>query len=81
MKFITDRMLGRLARWLRLFGYDTLEIRKQENEDELLLELAEKEGKKEDAERVYTRAAALEGAPAGFRNHMRVKLDALKNGP
>lgn len=41
MKFIVDRMLGRLARWLRLFGYDTLEIKKQENEDDLLLKLAE----------------------------------------
>ena len=43
MKFIADRMLGRLSRWLRLFGYDTLEIKKQENEDDLLLELARKE--------------------------------------
>jgi uncharacterized protein with PIN domain len=43
MRFIADRMLGRLSRWLRLFGYDTLEIKKQENEDDLLLELAEKE--------------------------------------
>ncbi|MBP1912402.1 uncharacterized protein with PIN domain [Thermococcus stetteri] len=24
MKFIADMMLGRLARWLRLYGYDTL---------------------------------------------------------
>jgi len=36
-------MLGRLSRWLRLFGYDTLEIKKQENEDDLLIELAGKE--------------------------------------
>ncbi len=36
-------MLGRLSRWLRIFGYDTLEVRKQENEDDVLLELAEKE--------------------------------------
>jgi len=43
MKFIVDRMLGRLARWLRLFGYDTLEIQKQKNEDALLLKLSEKE--------------------------------------
>src|SRR4030067_3396354 len=43
MKFISDRMLGRLSRWLRIFGYDTLEIRKQKNEDDVLLELAEKE--------------------------------------
>lgn len=43
MKFIADRMLGRLLRWLRIFGYDTLEIRKQENEDDVLLDLAEKE--------------------------------------
>jgi uncharacterized protein with PIN domain len=45
MKFIMDRMLGRLSRWLRLLGYDTLEIRKQENEDDLLIELAENEGR------------------------------------
>ncbi len=45
MKFIADRMLERLARWLRLFGYDAAGIKKQENEDDTLLELAEKEGR------------------------------------
>jgi uncharacterized protein with PIN domain len=43
MNFIADRMLGRLSRWLRLFGYDTLEISKQKNEDDVLIELAKKE--------------------------------------
>lgn len=45
MKFIADRMLGRLSRWLRIFGYDTLEIKKQGNEDDVLLDLAEKENR------------------------------------
>lgn len=45
MKFIADRMLGRLTRWLRLFGYDTLEIKRQENEDDTLLALAKSEGR------------------------------------
>ncbi len=44
IKFIADRMLGRLTAWLRLLGYDTLsanELRKVE--DDLLLAIAEKE--------------------------------------
>ncbi len=65
MKFITDRMLGRLARWLRLFGYDTLEIKKQENEDEILLELAEKEGRiLISRDRVLIRKAIKKGIKA-----------------
>ena len=40
MKFIADRMLGKLATWLRIFGYDTLYIGdfKTEDEDLFLLE-------------------------------------------
>lgn len=38
MKFIVDSMLGRLARWLRLLGYDTLYH--PEIEDRLLLRIA-----------------------------------------
>ncbi|WP_457750628.1 Mut7-C RNAse domain-containing protein [Thermococcus sp.] len=32
MKFIADMMLGRLARWLRLYGYDTLYGIEEDNE-------------------------------------------------
>lgn len=43
MRFLADSMLGRLARWLRFLGYDTLYLRK--GEDPSLLELAFKEGR------------------------------------
>lgn len=38
MRFIADSMLGRLARWLRLLGYDT--IYSPQIEDRLLLKIA-----------------------------------------
>ncbi len=38
MKFIADSMLGRLAKWLRLLGYDTLYY--PHIEDRLLLKIA-----------------------------------------
>lgn len=46
MRFITDGMLGKLTRWLRLAGQDVVYIRDQsidsENEDMSLLKLARK---------------------------------------
>jgi len=41
MKFIADSMLGRLARWLRLLGYDTLYF--PHIEDSRLLRIAREE--------------------------------------
>lgn len=43
MKFIADDMLGKLAKWLRILGYDTVYYRTQNDYD--LIELAQKEGR------------------------------------
>lgn len=43
MRFIADSMLGRLARWLRLLGYDTLYY--PEIEDRILLKIAREENR------------------------------------
>jgi Tfp pilus assembly protein PilF len=45
----------------------------------LLAGIYDKEGKKENAEKVYNRALAVEGTPEPFRNHIRAKLNGLKN--
>ena len=42
MKFLCDRMLGTLAKWLRIFGFDTL-FADSNIEDEKLLKLAKDE--------------------------------------
>jgi uncharacterized protein with PIN domain len=42
MRFITDMMLGRLARWLRLLGFDTLN---GVVEDDEILRVASQEGR------------------------------------
>jgi uncharacterized protein with PIN domain len=43
MKFLADHMLGKLARWLRFLGYDTLYP--EVMEDNELIEIAEREGR------------------------------------
>lgn len=43
MKFVVDNMLGRLAKWLRILGYDTVYVRA--GEDEELINIAEQEGR------------------------------------
>ncbi len=44
MKFLCDQMLGTLAKWLRLFGFDTFYANAEMDDDELL-EMAEKENR------------------------------------
>ncbi|MEW6618269.1 MAG: Mut7-C RNAse domain-containing protein [bacterium] len=43
MKFIADDMLGKLAKWLRILGYDTIYYRTQNDYD--LIEIAQNEGR------------------------------------
>ena len=43
MKFICDEMLGSLAKWLRILGYDTKYVK--DVSDEKIIEIAEKEGR------------------------------------
>jgi len=42
MKFLCDQMLGSLAKWLRLIGFDTFYANAEMNDDELI-EVAKKE--------------------------------------
>jgi len=42
MKFLVDQMLGTLAKWLRLFGFDTYYATQEISDDELL-KIAKKE--------------------------------------
>ncbi len=43
MKFLCDEMLGSLAKWLRILGYDTKYIKNIN--DKKIIEIAEKEGR------------------------------------
>ena len=45
----------------------------------LLAGIYEKLGRRKDAEKVYNKALAIEGAPENFRDHVRTKLDAFKD--
>ena len=40
-KFLVDFMLGRLAKWLRIFGYDTVYIEENERSNRILKSLQE----------------------------------------
>ena len=44
MKFLCDQMLGNLSSWLRFFGFDTVYI-KDDIEDDILFNIAEKENR------------------------------------
>jgi len=48
MRFVTDRMLGKLSTWLRILGYDTVyaaDLDVKGDEDRFIVTLAEREGR------------------------------------
>ena len=71
MKFLADRMLGRLSSWLRILGYDTLSANSFDGlsnaeEDTLMLELSgsEKRALLTRDTQLYTRARQKCGIPS-----------------
>lgn len=62
--FVVDGMLGRLARWLRLLGYDTLYLR-EEDEEILRIALEEKRVLLTRDQGLYRKAVAS-GAEAAY---------------
>ncbi len=48
MRFVTDRMLGKLSTWLRILGYDTVyaaDLDVKDDEDRFIVTFAEREGR------------------------------------
>ncbi len=67
MKFIADVMLGRLAKWLRILGYDTAYIRDIRDTELIRLSLAE-------SRMILTRDTRLI-KKRGVRNYLFIKDD------
>ncbi len=74
MQFIADAMLGRLAKWLRLLGYDTLFAGDLPVSDDEILMIAEEEGRTliTRDKNLYARAKGA-GIPAYFLNDSDVE--------
>lgn len=84
MKFITDRTLGKLAKWLRILGYDTLYYRGAI--DRSMLEKGRREGRivltrrRDMAERQFTGRMKIVMAD-GVTAQLREVIDELQLAP
>ena len=68
MKFIADCMLGRLAKWLKILGFDVLFFSKAEDKD--LVELSRRESRV-----LLTRDSGLIEKTARRKNRLFIKSD------
>ena len=68
MKFVADCMLGRLAKWLKILGFDVLFFAKAEDKD--LVELSRREGRV-----LLTRDSGLIEKTRKRQNRLFVKSD------
>ncbi len=68
MKFVADCMLGRLAKWLKILGFDVLFFSKAEDKD--LVELSRNEGRV-----LLTRDSGLIEKTARRKNRLFIKSD------
>lgn len=70
MKFIADVMLGRLAKWMRLLGFDVLYDRTMTDNDVIRLAL-------EDNRVILTRDTGLAARPLAS-NHITIASDSVR---
>ena len=90
MKFLCDQMLGTLAKWLRLFGFDTF-YANTEMKDENLLQITKKEnriiitrdkqlisrGRKENLQVIEINTTDLDEQLSYVLSHVKINKNAI----
>lgn len=87
MKFICDVMLGKLGRWLRMFGYNTIIAVAKESDKELLQKaslsgriiLTRDKSVKRKGITYYVESKDLEGQLKDVISHFNLKINFPKN--
>jgi uncharacterized protein with PIN domain len=87
MRFICDVMFGKLGRWLRMFGYDTL-IATEDQADKELLSMAREEGRilltrdkrfNDKTSTYYVKEHDLDGQLKDVIKHFKLEINFPKN--
>lgn len=87
LKFIADKMLGRLARWLRILGYDTVYFSGDKRSDLIIMSLREERiiltrdshlGKRQGFNRLVLNSDSVEEQLKKVIAHFKLKSDTNK---